>query len=127
MRNAGTVVLPAPRRLTLVVFAAITQVGACGADDTRVCDTPAVVTYEGHIASFLSQYCTRCHDSSISGSARNGAPADRNYDTYAGIEPLAKLANKRILEGTMPRGSPIPAQCDTQLFARWVDQGAKER
>jgi len=95
-------------------------------DGTGGCSTPAVVTYDGQIKDFLTSYCTRCHSSQLSGADRNGAPVGRNWDTYAGIEPFASLANSRIQAGTMPPTAPKPDACDRALFQAWVDQGAPE-
>ena len=102
-------------------------VSGCGDDGGVECNTPASVTYEGHIQSFLTSFCTRCHSSSLSGTARNGAPDNRDYDTFAGIKEVAELANVRIQRGGMPPSGTKPEACSKALFKAWVDQGASER
>ncbi|HEX5100693.1 MAG TPA: hypothetical protein VFV94_14385, partial [Polyangiaceae bacterium] len=56
-----------------------------GGPTGATCPETSVLTYESFGRAFMSNYCTRCHSSMLSGSARNGAPSDHNFDTLAGI------------------------------------------
>ena len=54
--------------------------------------------------NFMASYCTRCHSGSLSGSARNGAPNDHNFETLKlvqdQVEMLRPLAQKNIVPQT---------------------------
>jgi len=46
------------------------------------CPTPAV-TWSGFGQTFFTTYCTRCHASTLMGSARTGAPVGYDWDQVA--------------------------------------------
>jgi hypothetical protein len=67
----------------------------------------AKVTYDGNEgvrAQIFAPNCLGCHSSTLSGSARNGAPASVNFNTYAlatsGTNETRAVA--RVTAGTMP-------------------------
>lgn len=49
------------------------------------CPTKDPPTYENFGKAFMAAYCTRCHDSALTGAARNGATTDFNFDTLEGV------------------------------------------
>lgn len=121
----------AHRSATLMLVAASTLFVACGDKIDAVqldesCPDLGAVTYEGAIASFMTNHCQRCHSSNVSGGDRNGAPTFVNYDSYAEAERSAAQALSRVLEGSMPPDKIISA-CDRQRLQAWVDQGKLER
>ena len=48
------------------------------------CPTPAV-TYAAFGQTFFSRYCTNCHASTLTGTARTGAPVGYDFDSAAGV------------------------------------------
>jgi len=84
------------------------------------------VTYKSHIKDILDNFCINCHGSNVSGSARNGAPAGVNFNTYALAKPNANAANTRIQNNTMPKGSPALSSENKDLFQAWIDKGILE-
>jgi len=46
---------------------------------------PETLTYDSFGQKFMADYCTACHDSSLSHSQRNGAPLYHDYDSLMGI------------------------------------------
>jgi cytochrome c5 len=84
----------------------------------------------------LASQCMTCHSKGLSGGARNGAPADVNWDSYAdatgfrtsGTPPydqISKRGNTRVQAGTMPPAGGLSA-AQKQLFQKWIDSGWPE-
>ena len=82
-------------------------------------------TYTDPIKSLLDARCAGCHATTQAGSARQGAPAPINLDTYEDAKQNAERANQRIQAGNMPPSGALAA-ADRQSFQAWVDQGLKE-
>jgi len=101
----------------------------CGSDDEEGvlpevdCATGAVPTY-GQVTAFTK--CAVCHDSAKSGAARVMAPADINYDTYAGADAHATKAASEVNEGAMPPASSgiTLTEEEKQTLYRWALCGA---
>jgi uncharacterized membrane protein len=62
-------------------------------------DAGAVPTYSA-VTAFTT--CTACHSSKLTGSARNDAPSDINFDTYDAAKTSAQDAASEVNMGTMP-------------------------
>lgn len=80
----------------------------------------------GEVGAFSK--CTSCHSSTLSGAARADAPANVNFDTYAGAEAQATKAVEEVQEGQMPPPSTGSALSDAEkkeLFT-WALCGAME-
>lgn len=94
--------------------------GVLGANATHYTDVRSQI---------FSTICMNCHDSSKSGAARNGAPVDVNFDTYAAAtgwrstnQQISIRANTRVQAGTMPpSGALSPAL--QELMQKWIDSG----
>jgi hypothetical protein len=120
-------------RATLAVglFVSATVVG-CSSDsgddsgdsrDPVDCSTGAIPTF----SSLDFSTCTGCHSSELSGSARDGAPSDINFDVYASAKTHASHAVSEIDEGAMPPSSlPKPSQAVVDAIARWAACGTPE-
>ena len=95
------------------------------AGDGGGCELPDQVTWSEHIEPLVSQYCTGCHASHLTGEYRNGAPAGVDFDTYELTVDNADDANDRIGAGTMPPSAPLDP-CHQELFDAWVAAGTPE-
>jgi hypothetical protein len=106
-----------------VVVAALAAVAAaglagCGEDLPSVdCTTPAVPTFAMVNAFHVS--CTTCHSSTLTGSARFGAPPEVNFDVYESAASHAEEAARRVFSGSMPRQGSLAA-ADKEVLYRWA-------
>jgi uncharacterized membrane protein len=96
---------------------------------TTTCSTTdTALTYAGFGDSFMASYCTGCHSSELAGSARMGAPAGYNFDSYAGIRgfanqiDLATVTNRRM----PPPGRLAPSDDERALLGEWIACGLPE-
>ncbi|MCE5270979.1 T9SS type A sorting domain-containing protein [bacterium] len=82
-----------------------------------------IVVFPQLQAEVLEHSCMGCHSVSKSGSDRNGAPADANFDTYELFLGLAVRANSAVQEGGMPPGfSGITLSAEQKaMFQDWVN------
>ncbi len=73
--------------------------------------------------------CTHCHDSSLSGDARQFAPASVNFDTYDDAVMSADRAMARVDAGTMPPANsdgPELTQDVADQIILWASCGTPE-
>ena len=71
--------------------------------------------------------CTVCHSSSLSGSARQGAPSNVNFDTYAAAARAASEAVAEVSAGRMPPpGETQPTSDQTRALEEWAQCGTPE-
>ena len=68
----------------------------CGSDDDDDPDVSCTGTIPTYAEVDAFDKCTMCHSSSLTGSARNGAPADDNFDIDSDVDE----------QGSKPR--PVP-------------------
>jgi uncharacterized membrane protein len=129
---------PFRNQLSFWAFAFIgaTGVASCGGDDTAppatgtasgaVCPTGSTLTYDNFGKNFMTNYCTRCHASNVMGDMRNGAPADHNFDTFAGIFMMAEHIDERAAAGPasvntlMPPSDPKPTEAERRQLGEWL-------
>jgi cytochrome c5 len=91
-------------------------------------------TWGDFASTFFTSYCTRCHSSTLTGLARNGAPVGHDFDTYAGAtqflshidetaaaNPMGTVTNTR-----MPKDPPFPTLDDRKKLACWIAGGAPQ-
>ena len=91
------------------------------------CPLGSTLTYASFAQNFFKTYCTRCHSSTLSGAARNGAPPERNFDTYSGISTTdAALIDSVAAAGPagintfMPRNDPRPSNAARYQLGEWL-------
>jgi uncharacterized membrane protein len=104
--------------------------GACHDHDHEpsgaTCDPAAGLTYEGFAKPFMTSYCTRCHASTLSGAARNNAPAGHDFDTYLGIMAVADHVDEHAAAGPsavneeMPPSDPKPTLDERKKLGTWL-------
>ena len=76
----------------------------------------------------FSKVCTRCHDSSLSGSQRHNAPSKINFDDYDSAKAHAERAATEVYWGNMPpsgSGYTLTSEEIDELFA-WAMCGTPE-
>jgi hypothetical protein len=103
------------------------QTGATGA--SCMIDAPQP-TYESFAQDFFASYCTRCHDSALEGSARNGAPPERNFDTLEAVrmnDPTdldrVAAAGPERTNTFMPPSEPRPSESERMTLGTWLACG----
>ncbi len=87
--------------------------------------TTQSVTWCADVKPIMEQYCTSCHASTLSGSARQGAPNSVDLDTYAGVRQSADRVVARMDAGSMPPGGGVPTD-QIATVAAWQAQGTPE-
>jgi cytochrome c5 len=129
-----------PSRFTRLVLAATLLVFAmghghgCGCGEEEVlgpptgatCPPGSTLTYANFGEPFMGSYCTRCHSSTLTGSARMGATAFHDYDTIEGIRAVANHidetagAGPEAVNESMPPSGPLPTMAERQMLAEWI-------
>lgn len=77
------------------------------------------------VQPLVSNNCTGCHATTLTGAARSGAPASVNFDSYAEAVANAERGNARLGAGTMPPSGGL-ADADRALFQSWLTAGTPE-
>lgn len=109
------------------------NVGAGGDSGSNApCVLDQVITYSENIRPIFATHCLRCHHSNLVGDeARNEAPAEVNFDTYASTTTIfydevtvAEHALFMVEEDLMPADSLTdPSDAEIACIAAWIDQG----
>lgn len=82
-------------------------------------------TWASYAQTFFAMYCTRCHSSTLSGSARNGAPDGYNWDDETSVlAHLDKIRNAVGVGNFMPPSDPKPSCDERRRIVRWIDADA---
>lgn len=91
-----------------------------------VCPSPQTLTYQNFGMSFMDRYCQRCHASTVTGLARNGAPADHAFDELVDIRVFADHIDLKAGAGpaatntSMPPGAPTPTGAERSQLSEWL-------
>jgi hypothetical protein len=94
------------------------------------CPDGSALTYEDFGRPFMESYCLRCHSVDVTGAAREGAPADHNFDTLIEVQGLAEHIDGMAGAGPdstneiMPIGDPTPTLEERRQLAEWLACGA---
>jgi uncharacterized membrane protein len=106
------------------------QPHATGTPSGAVCTPGSTLTYDTFGRSFMEQYCTRCHASTVTGAARNTAPVGVDFDTLAGIEENVDRIDAQAASGAsrvnlvMPPSGPFPSASERADLGVWLACGA---
>ena len=92
------------------------------------------LTYNNFAQKFFSDYCLSCHSEKLSGTARNGAPADHNFDKYPYVDLLVEHIDQMAGSGpsrtnlTMPPDAAAkkPTVEERQKLSEWIACGNRE-
>lgn len=94
------------------------------------CKEGSTLTWESFGQKFMTDYCTRCHASSLTGVARNGAPSDHNLETVLLVRQEIDHVYEEAAAGpdgvntAMPIGAPKPTEAERQMLGEWLACGA---
>ena len=127
---------PLRNHLGFWAFAVVTVggVAACGGDDHpregaatgSVSPSPNTLTYATFGESFMTRYCVRCHSTAVTGDARQGAPADHNFNAFAGVLRFADhidehaAAGPNAVNSDMPPSDPKPTEEERRQLGQWL-------
>ena len=94
------------------------------------CKEGSTLTWDSFGEKFMTDYCTRCHASSLAGAARQGAPSDLNFESA----PLVRVHTGHIdqqaaggpagVNTAMPLGAPAPTEAERSSLGEWLACGA---
>lgn len=96
------------------------------------CPPTSTLTYATFGDEFMNTYCTRCHSSALTGTARMGAPEFHDFDTIEGIVGVANHIDQTAASGpaatndSMPIDGLMPALAERQQLAEWIACGTPE-
>ncbi len=127
--------MAAMNRLCRSLAACTLLLGACGGAEEGTpsgaeCPEESSRTYDSFGKNFLETYCTRCHSTALTGSARNGAPNDHNFDSLALVQEQLDHIDSEAAAGPdavnaeMPIGSPTPTEEERRQLGEWIACGA---
>ena len=94
------------------------------------CPPTQTLTYDGFGKTFMTNYCVRCHGSTVMGLDRKGAPADHNFDDLASIKRFAAHIDDMAAAGPtkvnvmMPAEPPFPSDPERSNLGEWLACGA---
>jgi uncharacterized membrane protein len=97
-----------------------------GVATDATCPPGSALSYETFGRDFMTSYCTRCHSSSLSGPARNGAPNDHDFDTFEGIMAQAEHIDEYAAAGPsatnteMPPSGAAPSEDERLKLGEWL-------
>jgi len=96
------------------------------------CPDGSTITWTNFGQKFMSDYCTRCHDSKLTGSARQGAPSFHDFDTVFGVRAVHDHIDETTASGpastntSMPPDGAKPTLEDRQKLGEWIACGSPE-
>ena len=123
--------------LAFVTIAVASGCGEHAADEEHaggptgaVCPPESMLTYDTFGQDFMTRYCVRCHSSALSGSARNGAPNDHDFDTLGGLRAThldhideGAAAGPDAVNTKMPPSEPRPSELERRKLGEWLACG----
>lgn len=115
--------MPTLRTLSLSLLLSAPLLPACDGGDEQEgpdvdCSTATVPKF-AEITAWGK--CTSCHSSTLTGPARNAAPAAINYDDYASARTNADKAMHEVYEGEMPpAASPQLTDAEKTQIYNWA-------
>lgn len=101
-----------------------------GQSTATTCPTDNTLTAQSFGNDFMSNYCVRCHSSSLAGLARQGAPQDVNLDTVEGVRAHSKDIDKNagasatVTNTFMPPNGSAPSVEERRQLSQWLACGA---
>ena len=84
------------------------SVAGCTTEDVGDCPTNADAQ-EARGSLVITNKCTTCHSSKLSGPERGGAPPEYNYDVPATVQDEAETMYFQVTEGLMPPSGKLSA------------------
>ena len=93
------------------------------------CPPVQTLSWDNFAAQFMTDYCTRCHDSKLMGDDRMGATSFHDFDTYFGTKAvkdhieLTTAAGPDAVNDSMPPDGPYPTLEERQKLGEWIACG----
>ena len=115
--------------LALALAAAGCGESVFGEPTEATCPQGSTLTWTNFGQKFMSDYCTRCHDSKLKGSARQGAPSFHDFDTQSGVLVVREHIDETTASGpagtndSMPPDGPKPTLEERQKLGEWLACG----
>lgn len=125
--------------VTMLTFCMGHGGGGCCSEESEVlgpstgatCPTGSTITYANFGMKFMTDYCTRCHSSTLEGDARQGAPLYHDFDTQLGVQQVADHVDQTAGSGpdatneSMPfdGNGPTPTLEERKKLAEWIACG----
>lgn len=82
-------------------------------------------TWASFAQGFFASYCTRCHSSTLTGAARNGAPIGYDWDQQTAVDAHLSMIRDAVgVSNFMPPSAPTPSCAERQRLVRWIDAAA---
>jgi hypothetical protein len=114
--------------------ATLMAAAGCGGDDHphtggatgSVCPSGNTLTYASFGESFMTRFCIRCHSTALMGDMRQGAPADHNFNSFAGVFRFADHIDEHAAAGPnavntdMPPSDPRPTEDERRQLGQWL-------
>jgi len=104
----------------------IDDVEEFGPPTESTCPPGSTLTWESFGQEFMATYCTRCHASTLTGDARQGAPLYHDFDTLDGVLAVADHVDRKAASGPaatnelMPPSAPTPTLEERQQLGEWL-------
>lgn len=95
-----------------------------------LCSDGSTLTWDSFGKRFMESYCTRCHATALSGTARQGAPSDHNFESAALVRMQIEHIDGQAAAGPdavnteMPIGAPSPTEEERLKLGEWLACGA---
>lgn len=71
---------------------------------------PMTLTWDSFGNTFMSTYCTMCHDSTLTRSQRNGAPLFHDFDTLLGVLKTPEHIDEQAGHGPNAQNNFMPPE-----------------
>jgi uncharacterized membrane protein len=118
--GGGYGLVPEERNMKLVVVIAVISCAACGTGSASIDCSAATIPSFTKVTAFAQ--CTSCHSSTLSASARQGAPVGVDFDTYAAAVNNIDSGLREIEDGRMPPSNTLSTDELTQIET-WASCG----
>lgn len=82
--------------------------------------------YENFGRAFMTNYCIRCHSSTLRGSVRNGAAKGHDFDSREGVLAVMDHVDQHVAAGPngvndeMPPSAPFPTTEERTRLGLWL-------
>ncbi|MCB9655663.1 MAG: hypothetical protein H6729_16185 [Deltaproteobacteria bacterium] len=97
---------------------------ACGEEDVGECPADSADT-QARGAQLVVDRCEGCHASTLSGSDRNNAPSNLNFDDLALVRKEASEMYEEVDSGDMPPTGAL-SSTDKEAIRVWLACGAPD-
>ncbi|HEX9102256.1 MAG TPA: hypothetical protein VF997_08640 [Polyangia bacterium] len=82
-------------------------------------------TWASFARDLFASDCTRCHSSTLTGLARNGAPDGYDWDVESAVRAHLDVIRSAVgVANIMPPSAPLPTCDERRRLVRWIDADA---